>query len=88
MKRENHDLECELVDLGSVSTETKGAMGGTDDVSGMLKKNGLSDDGHPRARGLAARPTSASRAAPPPGLPRRAYRCRLRACGLQPAIAT
>jgi len=34
----------DVIDLGAASVETKGAVGGSGDVIGLLPENGLSDD--------------------------------------------
>jgi hypothetical protein len=44
MERVMEDVREDLIDLGSVTEETKGALGGTNDSLGQRAHTGLTDD--------------------------------------------
>jgi len=44
MERNLEQQEDALIDLGVVTEETKGAIGGVDDSIGLLRQTGLSND--------------------------------------------
>lgn len=44
MERANEQHDETVIDLGAVSAETKGTVGGQGDFAGLLQIEGLSDD--------------------------------------------
>lgn len=44
MERDNHEPDLDIIELGSVSNETKGPGGFTGDSAGELSLTGLTDD--------------------------------------------
>lgn len=44
MERVNEQRDDDLIDLGAVSAETKGNIGGQGDFAGLLRVEGLSED--------------------------------------------